>query len=255
MTKDKGPARKRLSRSDYEDELARLEVELVKLQGFIKTAGLKVVVVFEGRDTAGKGGTIKRITYRLNPRVARVVALGTPTEREQSQWYYQRYVPQLPAAGEIVLFDRSWYNRAGVERVMGYCNEQQLAKFLRSAPRFEDMLVDDGIRFFKFFLTIGQEMQLKRFHKRRHSRLKRWKLTPNDIASIPKWDAYTEAIRETFERSHSDHAPWTIVRSDDKKRARLAAIRAVLQGIDYAGKGDLSAPDDKICGGPGHWDA
>lgn len=238
------PYEKKKNRGDYEDELSELQIEIAKLQSHVQATGERIVAVFEGRDTAGKGGCIKRIMMYLNPRHAHAIALSKPTETEQGQWYFQRYVEHLPTAGEIVLFDRSWYNRAGVERVMGYCNEQQLAKFLRSAPRFEDMLVDDGIRFFKFFLTIGQEMQLKRFHKRRHSRLKRWKLTPNDIASIPKWDAYTEARKEMFHFTHTATCPWTVVRANDQRRARLECIRHILLNVDYPEK------DKKVVGKP-----
>ncbi|MGH1419473.1 MAG: polyphosphate kinase 2 [Hyphomicrobiaceae bacterium] len=238
------PYDKKIKRKDYEKELFELQIELVKLQTHVNTSGDRIVCLFEGRDTAGKGGCIKRIMMYLNPRAARTVALAKPTETEQGQWYFQRYATHLPTAGEIVLFDRSWYNRAGVERVMGYCDEQQLAKFLRTAPRFEQILVDDGIKFFKFFLTIGQEMQLKRFHDRRHNPVKRWKLTANDLASIPKWDAYTEARNEMFDFTHTTTCPWTVVRANDQRRARLETIRHILTNIDYENK------DDKIVGNP-----
>jgi polyphosphate kinase len=242
------PYDKKIDRDDYEKELFKLQTELAKLQYHVQASGERIVAVFEGRDTAGKGGCIKRIMMYLNPREARTVALAKPTETERGQWYFQRYAVHLPTAGEIVLFDRSWYNRAGVERVMGYCNEKQLANFLRMAPRFENMLVDDGIRFFKFFLTISQEMQLKRFHARRHDILKHWKLSPNDLASIPKWDAYTEARREMFHFTHTATCPWTVVRANDQRRARLESIRHILSSMDYANKDKktVGKPDNKI---------
>ncbi len=252
---DSYPYDKAMRSGDYEDEISDLQLELVKLQADVKQSGKRVVVVFEGRDAAGKGGTIKRFRENLNPRVARVVALSKPSDREAGEWYFQRYVNCLPTAGEIVLFDRSWYNRGVVEHVFGFCEPDERQHFFRQVPQFERMMIDEGIILRKLWLNVGRAEQLRRFLKREQDPLKQWKLSWIDVEGLKKWDAYTEAIRETFERSHSDHAPWTIVRSDDKKRARLAAIRAVLQGIDYAGKGDLSAPDDKICGGPGHWDA
>jgi polyphosphate kinase 2 len=220
----------------YEEELETLQVELVKLQHDVGETGRRIVILFEGRDAAGKGGTIFAIRQYLNPRSARIVALPKPTEVETGQWYFQRYIAHLPTAGEIVLFDRSWYNRGGVEPVMGFCTEVQCRIFLRQAPAFEEMLVEAGIVLFKFWLDIGRTMQLKQFHQRRHDPLKIWKLSPMDYAAMTKWDAYTAARDRTLAATHIKAAPWTFVRSNDKKRARLAVIRHVLGSVDYAGK-------------------
>jgi polyphosphate kinase len=240
----------KLKRSRYEKELTGLQIELCKLQSHVQANGLRIVALFEGRDTAGKGGTIKRFMEHLNPRHARTIALTKPTEAERGQWYFQRYVPHMPTAGDIVLFDRSWYNRAGVERVMGFCTQAQLASFLREAPQFESMLVREGILFFKFFLTIGRETQLERFHERRHSPLKRWKLSDMDLAAVDKWDAYTEAQHEMFRFTHTSTCPWTVVKAHDQRRARLEAIRVVISAVDYAGKDPdvVGTPDPKIVG-------
>jgi len=253
---DTYPYEKRMGPGDYEAEMAELQQELVKLQADVKETGKRVVVIFEGRDAAGKGGTIKRLREHLNPRVARVVALSKPTEREAGEWYFQRYVQHLPSAGEIVLFDRSWYNRGVVEKVFGFCSDTERATFFRQLPDFENTLVDEGIHFVKLWLNVGRAEQLRRFLKREKDPLKQWKLSWIDVEGLKKWDAYSTAIVETFEKSHTKAAPWTIVRSDDKKRARLAAIRAVLQGIEYQGKNPdiASEPDKKICGGPDIWD-
>ncbi|MHA6267817.1 polyphosphate kinase 2 [uncultured Aliiroseovarius sp.] len=253
---DSYPYETLMSKSDYEDEIEALQLELVKLQADVKATGKRVVVVFEGRDAAGKGGTIKRFRENLNPRVARVVALSKPSDREAGEWYFQRYVRELPSAGEIVLFDRSWYNRGVVEKVFGFCEDDQRAAFFRQLPEFEDMLVDEGIHLFKIWLNVGRAEQLKRFLSREKDPLKQWKLSWIDVEGLKRWDEYSDAIKETFERSHRPRAPWTVIRSDDKKRARLAAIRSVLQHIDYASKdGNVAhAPDDKICGGPEIWD-
>lgn len=253
---DSYPYEARMHRKDYDRQMAQLQLELVKLQSDVKTTGKRVVVVFEGRDAAGKGGTIKRFRENLNPRVARVVALAKPTDREAGEWYFQRYVRHLPTAGEITLFDRSWYNRGVIEKVFGFCDNEQRARFFRQLPGFEQTLVDDGIHLVKLWLNVGRAEQLRRFLKRESDPLKRWKLSKIDVEGLWKWDAYSEAITETFAKSHSQAAPWTIVRSDDKRRARLAALRAVLSGIDYAGKIPEVAhtPDDTICGGPGIWD-
>lgn len=237
----------------YDAEMETLQHELVKLQADVKATGKRVVVVFEGRDAAGKGGTIKRFRENLNPRGARVVALSKPTDREAGEWYFQRYADHLPTAGEIVLFDRSWYNRGVVEPVFGFCTPEQRQHFFKQVPEFEQMLVDDGIILRKLWLNVGRAEQLRRFLQREKDPLKQWKLSWIDVEGLKKWDAYSQAIAETLERSHSAHAPWTVVRSDDKKRARLAAIRAVLNGIDYANKGNVTAPDPKICGGPDIW--
>ena len=249
------PYDEEIGRKTYEAEMASLQLELVKLQADVKETGKRLVIVFEGRDAAGKGGTIKRFRENLNPRVARTVALSKPTETEQGEWYFQRYVRQLPTAGEIVLFDRSWYNRGVVEHVFEFCTPDQREKFFDQVQDFERMLVDDGIILHKIWLNVGQGEQLRRFLKREKDALKQWKLSWIDVEGLKRWDAYTSAIGETFDRSHSSHAPWTIVRSDDKKRARLAAIQSVLSKIDYAGKGEISKPDAKICGSPDLWDA
>ncbi len=245
----------RMKRRDYEAEMAALQRELVKFQADVKATGKRVVVIFEGRDAAGKGGTIKRFRENLNPRVARVVALPKPTEREAGEWYFQRYVRQLPTAGEIVLFDRSWYNRGVVEHVFGFCTGKQRERFFRQLPEFEDMLVDEGIHFVKLWLNVSRAEQLRRFLARERDPLKQWKLSRIDVEGLARWDAYTDAIAETFARSHRARTPWTVIRSDDKRRARLAAIRAVLSGIDYAGKDNNAAhaPDARICGGPDLW--
>ncbi len=249
------PYARRMSRATYEAEMAALQRELVKLQADVKASGKRLVVVFEGRDAAGKGGTIKRFRENLNPRVARVVALSKPTEREAGEWYFQRYVQHLPSAGEIVLFDRSWYNRGVVEKVFGFCTDAQREAFFRQLPEFEDMLADEGIIFVKLWLNVGRAEQLKRFLARESDPLKQWKLSWIDVEGLKKWDAYTAAIEETFERSHRPRTPWTVVRSDDKRRARIAAIRQVLAQVDYAGKDPEAAraPDSKICGGPDIW--
>jgi polyphosphate kinase len=250
MTSGGYPYDKRMRREDFEEQLHTLQIELVKLQTYnIKTSG-RVLILYEGRDGAGKGSCIKAFTEHLNPRNTRAVALTKPTETERGQLYFQRYATQLPTAGEIVLFDRSWYNRAGVERVMGFCNADQLATFLREAPEFEGLLVRDGIRFFKFYLSMGREMQLKRFHQRRHDPLKQWKLSDVDLAALEKWDDYSAAQTDMFRFTHTTIAPWLVVRANDQRRARLETIRAVLLAIDYDGR-DLKAigrPDPLIAG-------
>ena len=233
---DQKVERKKMPSKLYEQELAKLQIELVKLQEWIKDQGLKVVVLFEGRDAAGKGGTIKRITQSLNPRVCRVVALGTPTEREKSQWYFQRYVPHLPAAGEMVLFDRSWYNRAMVERVMGFCTGNEMREFLRSVPEFERMLIRSNIIVHKYYFSVSREEQARRFASRENDPLKQWKLSPVDQASRNLWDDYTRAKEDMFFYTSTADAPWTIVKSDDKKRARINAIRSLLSEYDYPDK-------------------
>ena len=244
-----------MKKDDYEERLDALQLELVKLQADVRATGKRVVVVFEGRDAAGKGGTISRFNQHLNPRVARVVALSKPTDREAGEWYFQRYIRHLPSAGEIILFDRSWYNRGVVEKVFGFCTDAQRAAFFRQLPEFEDMLADEGIHFFKIWLNVSRPEQLRRFLAREKDPLKQWKLSSIDVEGLGKWDAYTQAIRETFEFSHRPQTPWTVIRSDDKYRARLAAIETVLSQIDYAGKNDdvAHAPDPKIAGGPEIW--
>ena len=244
------PYDERMKRKAYRLEVKPLQIELLKLQRWVAKTGQRLVVIFEGRDAAGKGGTINRFMQHLNPRHARSVALSKPTETERGEWYFQRYVAQLPSAGNLVLFDRSWYNRSGVERVMGFCSEAQAALFLEEAPHFEAGLVRDGIILIKLWLNVGREMQLKRFHSRRHHPLKRWKLTDTDILGLTKWEAYNIAQEDIFSATHTDTAPWTVVLSNDKRRGRLAAMRAVLSRIDYEGK-DASvakAPDPLLVG-------
>lgn len=222
-----------LDRKVYFQELFRLQRELIKLQDWVVTQKLKVVVLFEGRDAAGKGGVIKRITQRLNPRVVRVVALPAPSERERSQWYFQRYVPHLPAAGEMVLFDRSWYNRAGVERVMGFCSDSDVEEFFRTVPEFEKMLVRSGITLIKYWFSISDDEQHLRFQMRIHDPIKQWKLSPMDLESRRRWEAYTKAKEAMLERTHIPEAPWWVVHADDKKRARLNCISHLLTQIPY----------------------
>jgi polyphosphate kinase 2 len=244
------PYSERMQRREYEVEKRQLQIELLKLQGWVKDTGQKLVVVFEGRDAAGKGGTIKRFTEHLNPRGSRTIALDKPSERERTQWYFQRYVQHLPAAGEIVMFDRSWYNRAGVERVMGYCSADEYLLFMRQAPEFERMLVDSGIQLVKFWFSVTRGEQRSRFIVRQIDPVRQWKLSPTDLASLDKWDAYTEAKEAMFVHTDTEHAPWTVIKSNDKKRARLAALRHVLARFDYDGK-DLDAvgvPDPLIVG-------
>ncbi len=227
------PRPKKMKKALYERELAKLYIELVKLQAWIKERGLKVVVLFEGRDAAGKGGTIKRIAEPLNPRICRVEALGTPTEREKTQWYFQRYVPYLPAAGEMVLFDRSWYNRAGVERVMGFCTDEEYQEFLRSCPEFERMLVRSGIILIKYWFSVSDVEQERRFQNRINNPVKRWKLSPMDLESRARWVEYSRAKDIMFNHTDIKQAPWWVVNADDKKRARLNCISHLLSSIPY----------------------
>jgi polyphosphate kinase 2 len=230
------PYDKKLKREPYEEQLQLLQLEFIKLQTHVETAGERIVVLFEGRDTSGKGGCISRILERINPRHSRSVALSKPTEAERGQWYFQRYIVHLPTRGDIVLFDRSWYNRAGVERVMGFCTEDETARFLRDAPEFEALLVRDNIRFFKIYLTVGREMQLKRFHERRHDPFKQWKVTDIDIAAIGRYDDYTRAEADMLRFTHTAASPWTVINANDQRRARLEAMRVLLTALDYAGK-------------------
>ncbi|TNF88149.1 MAG: polyphosphate kinase 2 [Gammaproteobacteria bacterium] len=223
----------KISNREYEKELANLQIELVKLQEWIKEKGLKVVCIFEGRDAAGKGGVIKRITESLNPRICRVVALGTPTEREKTQWYFQRYVPHLPAAGEMVLFDRSWYNRAGVEHVMGFCTEEEYQEFMRSCPEFERMLVRSGIILIKYWFSVSDEEQERRFQGRIKDPTKRWKLSPMDLESRKMWVEYSKAKDQMFAHTDIKQAPWFVVNADIKKHARLNCIKHLLSMIPY----------------------
>jgi len=244
------PYDKKLKRDEFETELEALQIELLKLQAHMQKSKERIVVIFEGRDAAGKGTCIGHMREHLNPRLARVVALTKPTEVERGQWYFQRYAGHLPTAGEIVMFDRSWYNRAGVERVMGFCTPDQLADFLREAPEFEGMLVRDGIHFFKIYLEIGRTMQLMRFHERRHDPLKRWKITDIDLAAMSRFDDYTKAKEEMLRFTHTAVAPWTVILANDQRRARLEAIRTVLCRMSYDGKEGkvVGQPDAGIVG-------
>jgi polyphosphate kinase 2 len=230
------PYTKKLDKDDYEKQLEDLQMELVKVLFHLQKTGERILAIFEGRDAAGKGGTIARFREFLNPRYARSVALAKPSDTERGQWYFQRYAHHFPTSGEFVFFDRSWYNRAGVEPVMGFCTPEQHEEFLREVPLFEHLLVNSGIRYFKFWLNIGRETQLKRFHDRRHDPLKIWKLSPIDIKALEKWDDYTKMRDLMFNRTDSEHAPWTVIRANDKRRARINAIRTVLHSIDYDGK-------------------
>ena len=247
----------RMDKDEYRDELEALQIELVKLQAWVKATGARLCVVFEGRDAAGKGGTIKRFRENLNPRVARVVALPAPSDRQRSQWYFQRYVEHLPAGGEIVLFDRSWYNRGVVEKVFGFCTDDERARFFDQVTPFERSLVQEGIVLVKIWLNVGRSEQLGRMLSRERDPLKQWKLSRIDVEGLRLWDAYTEAIGETLGYTHEQDMPWTLIRSDDKRRARLAAIRTVLGRVEYDGKdaGIVADPDAGICGSPVLWHA
>ncbi|NNE23632.1 MAG: polyphosphate kinase 2 [Rhizobiales bacterium] len=238
----------KLGKKKYEKRLEKLQIELVKLQAWVRASGERIVMVFEGRDAAGKGGTIKRFTQYMNPRHARVVALSKPSDVETGQWYFQRYVAHLPTNGEIVMFDRSWYNRGGVERVMGFCSEDDVERFFLEAPVFEGLLERDGVHLFKFWLTVSREEQLKRFYDRKTNPLKGWKLSPMDHAAVGKWNDYTKAIADIFRNTDTPHAPWTVVDSNDQKRARLEAIKVVLKAFDYDGKddGNIGPVDDRL---------
>lgn len=246
------PYKKKMKRGDYADELYSLQKELVKVQSWQQSTGKRVIAIFEGRDAAGKGGSIDTILAFMNRRSARHVALTKPTETERGQWYFQRYITQFPAAGEFVAFDRSWYNRAGVEPIMGFCTPAEYEKFMDSVPPFEKMVVKEGIYFFKFWLNIGREMQLKRFHDRRHDPLKIWKLSPMDIAALNKWDDYTRMRDRMLKETSTKHAPWTVIRANDKRRARINLMRHVLLSLDYDGR-DIEAIgeiDRQILDGP-----
>ena len=244
-----------LKKKDYEDQLDALQVEIVKAQSWVVETGGRVAVVFEGRDAAGKGSTIRRLTANLNSRAAPVVALSKPTETERGEWYFQRYVRRLPSAGQMAIFDRSWYNRGVVEHVFGFCTPEERERFFEQLPSVEKLLVDDGIHLVKLWLTVGRAEQLRRFLARESDPLKQWKLSSIDVKGLARWDAYTDAIGETLERTHTDHAPWTVIRADDKRRARLAVIRSVLAPLPYVGKDEavVGAPDPEIAGGPELW--
>ncbi|OLF18171.1 polyphosphate kinase 2 [Actinophytocola xanthii] len=244
------PFQERMTRPEYERVKRLLQIELLKLQYWVAGTGQRMVILFEGRDAAGKGGTIKRFTEHLDPRGARTVALGRPSEREQGEWYFQRYVRHLPTAGEIVLFDRSWYNRAGVERVMDYCTDEQYERFMRQVPTFEQMLVDDGILLVKLWFSVSRKEQRTRFVIRQLDPVRQWKLSPNDIRSLDRWDAYTQAKVTMFRETDTEVAPWTVVKSNDKKRARVEAMRSVLARFDYEDKDPevVGEPDPRIVG-------
>ncbi|WP_329792327.1 polyphosphate kinase 2 [Lentzea sp. DG1S-22] len=244
------PFTERMGRPEYERQKRLLQIELLKLQYWVTETGQRLVVLFEGRDAAGKGGTIKRFTEHLDPRGARTVALGKPSERERGEWYFQRYVRELPTAGEIVLFDRSWYNRAGVEHVMGYCTQEEYDRFMRQVPEFERMLVDDGILLVKLWFSVSRNEQRTRFVIRQIDPVRQWKLSPNDIKSLDRWDDYTEAKVAMLRATDTEIAPWTVVKSNDKKRARIEAMRSVLSRFDYTDKDEeaIGTPDVRIVG-------
>jgi polyphosphate kinase 2 len=248
------PYRTHIPRKDYEKQKAKLQIELLKVQEWVRDTGQRIVMIFEGRDAAGKGGTIKRYMEHLNPRGARVVALDKPTERERSQWFFQRYVEHLPSAGEIILFDRSWYNRAGVERVMGFCTPTEYLEFMRQTPDLERMFVRDGIRLYKYWFSVTQEEQRARFESREHEPLKKWKLSPIDRLSLDKWEDYTEAKEAMFFYTDTADAPWTVIKSNDKKRARLNCLRHFLNSLPYPGKDQsvVGRPDPLIVGSTTH---
>jgi len=247
---DNYPYERMMKTADYEPEVKALQVELVKMQAWVKEVGERIVIIFEGRDAAGKGGAIKRFTENLNPRGARVVALAKPSETERGQWYFQRYVEQMPTKGEIVFLDRSWYNRAGVEHVMGFCSPHEYLEFMRQAPEFERMLVRSGLRLFKYWFSVSREEQLRRFLGRAKDPLRQWKLSPMDVESLGRWDEYTKAKEAMLFYTDTADAPWTIVRSDDKKRARLNAMKFLLNQIPYPGKDEalVSNIDSKVIG-------
>ncbi|MDE0539942.1 MAG: polyphosphate kinase 2 [Rhodospirillales bacterium] len=247
------PYKRKIGRKSYERQKKELQIELLKVQEWVKADGRQIVILFEGRDAAGKGGTIKRFAEHLNPRGARVVALDKPTERERSQWYFQRYVRHLPAAGEIVFFDRSWYNRAGVERVMGFCTPNEYLEFMRQAPEFERMLVRSGIILFKYWFSVTSDEQIRRFESRETEALKKWKISPIDRQSLKKWDDYTDAKEAMFFYTDTADAPWTIIKSDDKKRARLGCMRHFLSQLPYPARDGASVgkPDPLIVGSSG----
>ncbi|WP_435167690.1 polyphosphate kinase 2 [Falsirhodobacter sp. 1013] len=246
------PWEEEMRRKDYEAQMDGLQRQLVRMAADVKATGKRVLVVFEGRDAAGKGGTINAIRENLNPRVANVVALASPTDREKGEWYFQRYVQRLPAEGEIALFDRSWYNRGVVEKVFGFCTDAERERFFRQTPEFERMLVEEGIVLVKLWLNVSRAEQLRRFLAREADPLKQWKLSRVDVEGLARWDEYTQAIDETLERTHTDIAPWTVIRSDDKKRARIVAIQTVLRAVAYEDRDDalIGTPDPRIAGGP-----
>ena len=246
------PYREEMKGKDYDKQMGALQIELARMQAGLRATGKRLIVVFEGRDAAGKGGAIKAVTENMNPRQAYVVALPKPTDRESQQWYFQRYVDWFPAKGEIALYDRSWYNRAMIEHVFGFCKPDDRDRFFRQLPAFEQMVADEGIIYLKIWLEVGRAEQLRRFLDREGDLLKQWKLSQIDVDGLGKWDAYCAAIDETMAKTSFKHAPWTVILSDDKKRARIAALQTILSAVDYAGKDKaaIGKPDGKICGGP-----
>lgn len=246
------PYEKKMDVLDYEQQKHELQIELLKMQNWVKETKQRVVIIFEGRDAAGKGGTIKRFMEHLNPRGAHVIALEKPNARERNQWYFQRYIQHLPSKGEIILFDRSWYNRAGVEKVMGFCSDQEYLEFLRQTPDLERMLVNSGIIVFKYWFSASRTEQFNRFKSRQKDPLKQWKLSPIDMASLERWDDYSKAKDNMMFHTHTNDAPWTIIRSDDKKRGRINCMRHFLSTLDYPGKDDrvVGSPDPLIVGSP-----
>jgi polyphosphate kinase 2 len=246
------PYREEMRGKDYYAHMEALQIELARMQADLRNSGQRLIVVFEGRDAAGKGGAIKAVTENMNPRQAYVVALPKPTERESQQWYFQRYVDWFPAKGEIALYDRSWYNRAMIEHVFGFCKPEDRTRFFRQLPEFEEMITDEGIIFLKIWLEVGRAEQLRRFLAREGDLLKQWKLSQIDVDGLAKWDAYCDAIDETMALTHDKPAPWTVILSDDKKRARIAVLQTILGAVAYAGKDKaaIGKIDGKICGGP-----
>jgi polyphosphate kinase len=246
------PYREEMKGKDYDAHMEALQIELARMQADLRNSGQRLMVVFEGRDAAGKGGAIKAVTENMNPRQAYVVALPKPTDRESQQWYFQRYVDWFPAKGEIALYDRSWYNRAMIEHVFGFCTPEDRARFFRQLPEFEQMITDEGIIFLKIWLEVGRAEQLRRFLAREGDLLKQWKLSTIDVDGLAKWDAYCAAIDETMTLTHARPVPWTVILSDDKKRARIAVIQTILHAVDYASKNKaaIGKPDGKICGTP-----
>ena len=251
------PHSERMARKVYERQLEALQIELVKMLSWARLSGQRISIILEGRDAAGKGGIIKRFRENLNPRAARVVALSKPSNTERTQWYFQRYIQQLPSGGEIAFFDRSWYNRGVVEKVFGFCDDHEREQFFRQVLPFEQALVQDGAHLFKIWLNVGRAEQLRRFLRRESDPLKQWKLSSLDVAGLAKWDDFTKAIDETMTRTHDGQVPWTVIRADDKRRARLTAIRHVLHQLDYSNKDSkaLGQIDDLICLSPDDWDA
>ena len=249
------PYRRTLGKKQFFAEMDLLQVELVKFQSWVQQTGQRVAILFEGRDAAGKGGSIRALTQNLNPRVTRVVALPKPSDTERGEWYFQRYVRHFPSAGTMTVFDRSWYNRSVVERVFGFCDDQQVEKFFVQVPEFEHMLAEEGIHLMKFWLNVGRAEQLRRFLKREQDPIKQWKLSPVDVQGLALWETYSDAIRKNFEHTHHESGPWCVVRSDDKKRARLSVIRQILSRFQYDFKNEevVNEIDSQISGGPDIW--